>query len=1391
MNTQKSFSAARRRVSLRAALMVTTALTASAFAATPVLAADWTVTIGDWFNPANWSTGVPSSSDNVHVRDGGTARIQAPGAVSGDSTIGESMSGAVRVEGGGATWTTNQGIYVGYTGHGTLDIASGAVVTSNDGIIALTGSATGVATIDGAGSTWNANNFTVASSGSGTLLISNGGAVNASTSAIGFASGASGLASIDGAGSTWHTNYYFYLGYGGEGTLAISGGAAVDNQYAFVGLNAGGEGHAMVEGAGSTWNTTEDLHVGSGGQGTLAIANGGSVSDATGTIGSLAGSTGTVTVDGVGSTWHNDRNLDVGGGGDGTLTISGGAAVNDSTASVANEAGSVGHASVDGAGSSWNNSTYVVVGIFGHGTLDITNGGAVNTMYGSIGQETDSLGTVTVNGAGSTWAASENLTIGYRGQSTLAITGGGSATDKGGIIGAQDGGVGTVTVDGVGSTWANSNDLTIGDYGEGTLHIKNGGTVSDTNGNIANEYSGIGTVTVDGAGSSWVNSDALNIGKDGGNGTLGITNGGSVSDAYGVIGKSNESTGAVTVDGVGSTWATSEALIVGDGRHSVGTLNITGGATVSDTSGTVGNQTSSTGTVTVNGVGSTWTNSGSLDIGFFGVGTLDITGGGMVSSASTITIGNWAGSTGTVTVDGVGSALANTGEIYVGNIGDGTLTITDGAAVSDMNGYIGWAGGTGGVTVNGVGSTWTNTGRINVGTGALSINNGGVVNVVSLFTGINPGASATITVDGSGSSLSGGGDLNLGYSGAASLTVSNGANASFNSIYVATDYGSSSAINVGAAAGASAVAAGTLDVDRILFGAGAGTLIFNHTNTDYNFSAKLARAGAIRQIGSGSTILSGDSTDFTGTTSVEGGALIVNGTLGGTLSVGAARLGGVGTVRNVTLGNGSIIAPGNSVGTLNVAGDLTFGAGSTYQVDVDPDHGTNDLIHVAGAAYLNNAAVEHVGTIGNYPWYAIRTILTADDGVNGTFGSVTSNYAFLTPSLSYDAQNVRMTLLRNDITFTSVAGSPNQSGVAGAASALGLGNPIYDQIMLMTADEARTAFNALSGEAYGSTGSAAIGSVQQIRSVLQARMQMFSGNSQNASGGVQVASLGDFVPSAAAFAGDDAAVWGQVFGTKGVNDASANAAKLDRRSSGFLGGADRSVGEVSRIGVALGYSRSDFDVSARSSSGDSDNFHVAGYAATKLGAIDLGSTLSYSFGRAEAKRNVIVGGLTNNLSAEYNTHTFQASVEAGTDIGLRSVVLTPFAGLAATYVRTDSFTETGGPAALAISASENTTGTSSLGLRISHQAGKVTLTGSSAWHHSFGDIDPTSRVAFASTPAASFAVRGAPVSEDALAVDARINLALTDSTTLSFGYAGEFASDARDQGLRSEIRVKF
>jgi T5SS/PEP-CTERM-associated repeat protein len=391
-------------------------------------------------------------------------------------------------------------------------------------------------------------------------------------------------------------------------------------------------------------------------------------------IGRAAGANGTLNV--TAGTFSLIHPLEVGYSGTGTLNITGGS-VSDSTGYIGRFTGSTGTATVSGAASTWTNSDEIQVGVDGTGTLRIEAGGSATDRYGYVGLNPGSMGAATVTGAGSSWTNTEDFYVGYRGTGTLTIEAGGSVSDVFGVVGYDLGSNGTATVTGAGSTWTNSLALIV-DY-SGTLRIEAGGSVSSQGGEVRRGAA----ATVNGIGSTWTNSGNLTVGNFG-TGTLTIEAGGSVSNQDGRVGKALFFTGTVTVSGIGSTWTNSGNLAVGDSGR--GTLTIEAGGSVSNQDGYVGNFESSTGTATVTGAGSTWTNSGSLTVGRFGTGTLRIENGGSVSSINSVIAGSGTSSAGTVTVTGVGSTWSTSGSLSVGSNspadGVGSLTVETGAMVN-------------------------------------------------------------------------------------------------------------------------------------------------------------------------------------------------------------------------------------------------------------------------------------------------------------------------------------------------------------------------------------------------------------------------------------------------------------------------------------------------------------------------------------------------------------------------------------------------------------------------------------------------------------------------------------------------------------------------------------
>jgi outer membrane autotransporter protein len=679
-------------------------------------------------------------------------------------------TGTVNVDGAGSAWTNSGYLSIGYRGTGTMAVSNGGTVSSGEGHIGTFAGAIGAVTVNGLGSIWiNNGDLFVGEQGTGTLTVANGGTIsNSGGGYIGMSQGANGLVTIDGSGSQLGLAKDLFVGVSGSGTLAISNGGAVytgSGASVWVGQNGGSSdaGTLTVDGAGSLLSSSGAIGVGVKGTGVLTVTNGGSVQSVSGVIGQDAIGVGMVTIDGVGSNWVASGDITVGDFGTGGINIINGGKVWSSDANIGVHAGSTGIAQVDGAGSLWTVGGAVVVGDGGTGTLAVINGGAVHDMLGGyVGYGKGSFGSAAIDGAGSEWQTDADLHVGYNGNGSLSITNGGLAKSANGAIGELTNGVGSVTVDGAGSTWIVA-DLTVGGRGKGSLAITNGGAVNSAHAIVGSANGGTGIVTVSGPGSTWTNIGTLMIGKDG-NGTLTINNGGAAVTNQGTVGEATGA-GTVTVDGPGSTWVNVAALDVGSGG--VGNVTVSNGGKVSDVFGALGVYSSGQGTFTVTGAGSSWINSDLLTVGDAGAGTLNILNGGSVSNAKAY-VGGAAGHTGTgiVTVDGAGSTWTNSNNIYVGHYGTGTLNITNGGLVSSAGGYLGdVVGSTGNAAVNGPGSSWAVNGSLSVGNngaGTLTIANRGVVSVGGVAVlASQAGSTGTLNIGGAvGAAPTGAGTLN-------------------------------------------------------------------------------------------------------------------------------------------------------------------------------------------------------------------------------------------------------------------------------------------------------------------------------------------------------------------------------------------------------------------------------------------------------------------------------------------------------------------------------------------------------------------------------------------------------------------------------------------------------
>lgn len=1303
------------------------------------------------------------------------------------------------------------------------------------------------ATIDGGAGVSLNGTVTVGVDGLGALSIHNGGLLNsnAANATIGLNSGSGGRVVVNGGGSTWIGLNQLVVGDSGAGSLSVRNGARVESSGATIGKEEGGNGTVVVADGGTVWsNAGGVVTVGGAGYGYLSIALGGRVENREGIVGDQQGSVGSVLVSGMGSVWNNTGQLSVGRGGTGHLDVRSWGTVLSQRGVVGDAKNGIGVAVVHGLGSSWQISDDLIVGHRGTGTLEVLNLAVVSADNVFVGWDVGSVGTVRVDD-GAAWQNTGNLTVGAFGEGALTVSGASLLSNKAAVIGAYQGGVGKVVVEGDNSSWQNTDYLVVGSSGTGRLDVLAHGLVESISGTVGQMQTGNGTVVLDGPGSAWRMSGELVVGWDGGGGVT-VSGGAGLVNRDSVVGLAAGSNGSVLVTGAGSRWESSLDVIVG--RDGDGRVVVSSGGSVASYSMTVGSAGGSTGSVTITGRDARLETDYALDVGYEGTGTLVIADRGSATAAYA-TIGVQNGSIGRVLVDGSGSlldignelqvafrgndaqlAIRNGGEarsntsavgvlggsfgqvfvsgagsiwsvtdvLTIGQRGTGQLSISDGGQVASRAGLLGErAGSVGAVLIDGAGSRWALRDNLSIGgegSGALYVVSGGTVSNASAIIGHRAGSSGAVLVDGSGSTWVSRDQLIVGNGGQGTLTLSNGAVVTAGSgVNIATLTGSSGTINIGAAPGETPFGAGVLDTPVVNFGAGAGTLNVNHTDTDYLFAATLTGGGTLNHHG-GTTVMTGRSDTFSGPTNVTGGTLVIEGSLAASsvTVAGTGMLGGTGTIGELSVNAGGAIAPGRSIGTLKVSGDVLFSPHSLYDVEINAS-GASDRIEAGGAATLTGGVVWVQSASGAYSIGARYTILTAQAGISGTFDQVvgTRPTPFLDFGLSYDVGNVYLDVGRSSLTFASVGETRNQVATGGGLDSLAVSDPLVGALVQLDVPAARSAFDQLSGEIHASAKSALIEDSRFVREAATDRIRAAFG--AVGAPAFPVMAYADGGPRIAPATTDHFAVWGQGFGAWGRTNRDGNAATLDRSVGGFLMGADAAAFGGWRIGALAGYSRTSFNAKQRASSGASDNYHMGMYGGTRWGALGLRTGLAYTRHDIDTSRAIFFGGFGDSLKSGYRAGGFQAFGDLGYQIAIGVSAVEPFANLAYVNLDTEGFSERGGAAALHAGSQTTETVFSTLGTRMSGDIVlgdlAVTARGSLGWRHAFGDTTPLSTQAFALGE--TFTVAGVPIAKDAAVIGAGLDMRVLPSAMLTLSYDGQVASDAQQHGFKGNFTARF
>ena len=706
-----------------------------------------------WSNSISLTIGGGGSGNSLVISYGGVIADYI-GTI-GSSTISPinsewiySSNNSVVVTGTNSLWRNSNSLVVGSSGAGNnLTITGGAQAVDFNSIIGSNStSSNNSVVVTGSGSLWsNVGTLTLGASGSGnSLVVSNGGVVDAYYGVIG-AQSSNNAVLVTGSNSLWLAPAGLIVGASGTGTLTIARGGTVDTGLG-IAIFSGSVGTVNVgTPGGSDSNVTLTVSAITFGSGTGTLNfNQSDIETVTSTISGI----GTINQLGSGTTVLSASNsysgtTSITNGmieaasttalGSSAVTLNGGSLTlltnltisslvwNTAATVILPNLAAANYLTVTGAltltGSGTN--TFNLTGdTLGSSPVELlawgsTNGGLTTNSFSVLGLtsyrlsisnnalwvtdindlyvgsnstvpstnfndsaihlyrntfvgygNTASNNLLTIGNAGTVLTNTASLFIGNNGANNAMIVSNGASvqTTSNSIIGNTVGASNNaVLVTGPGSSWTNSQDLIVGNSGSGNnLTISNGGEVFNSKAIIGNSSSASNnSVLVTGSNSLWSNSGDLIVGEDGSGNSLVISNGGKVSNAYSqygaVIGlNADSSNNSVLVTGPQSLLSNALGIMIGSGG-SGNSLAISNSGVVASGYGVLGaNSSSSNNSFIVTGEGSLWSNVNTLTVGQQGNGTLTVANGAMVV-ASSITIASQAGSSGTLNIGGLGT----------------------------------------------------------------------------------------------------------------------------------------------------------------------------------------------------------------------------------------------------------------------------------------------------------------------------------------------------------------------------------------------------------------------------------------------------------------------------------------------------------------------------------------------------------------------------------------------------------------------------------------------------------------------------------------------------------------------------------------------------------------
>jgi outer membrane autotransporter protein len=367
---------------------------------------------------------------------------------------------------------------------------------------------------------------------------------------------------------------------------------------------------------------------------------------------------------------------------------------------------------------------------------------------------------------------------------------------------------------------------------------------------------------------------------------------------------------------------------------------------------------------------------------------------------------------------------------------------------------------------------------------------------------------------------------------------------------------------------------------------------------------------------------------------------------------------------------------------LNVSGNFAQ-TGGAYVVEANAA-GQSDRINVGGTATINGGTVQVLAQPGNYGPSTTYTILRANGGVLGVYSGVSSNFAFLTPSLSYDANDVFLTLaLPSQNTFTSFSGiTPNQKAVGTAlnqsfASAGGDFATVIGALAGLNTQQGPVALDTISGQPYADFGTMNTNNAMMFMNALGQQMA----NARGAASTGQRQALAQACEIESCDAVGPLSAWASALGGLGSVLGDGNTSTLTYNFGGAAAGIDYRFDPRFLVGLGTGYTHGTQWVNSFMGQGWSDSVSVAAYGSFTQAGFYLDALAGYAYFNNQLQRQILIPGLQQRTATgSTGANQFLGQAEGGYKLDIYAPAqasITPFGRLQISSVTQNAFSESG------------------------------------------------------------------------------------------------------------------